>query len=219
MASIEASRSLASAWLLGLGQSLVRLFPDLGPLPADRLAEQNVSHGEQDHVDHEGQRGRAAKDMFISAPHARGRPRKSRLHEERKRCFRRRKTFEARYPDRNHSLSFVSPTGSGCRRAFRRPGRRPVSESGARRALCASAGSTFSTLLHLIKIVRNIQSRQNGNFCRIHRCRPVSHFLHPGIDETGQVMNVAAIAVGADAVRLAEDLDLSHAAPFLQSRH
>ena len=44
------------------------------------------------------------------------------------------------------------------------------------------------------------------------------HFFHTGIDEAGQIVNVAAVAFGADAVRLPEDLDLSHAAPLIQSR-
>ena len=74
-----------------------------------------------------------------------------------------------------------------------------------------------STLLRLVKIVRDVQSSQDGNFRRIHRRGPFRDFFHSRVDQAGQIMNVGAVTFGPDVVGLAEDLHLRDAAPLLHA--
>ena len=84
-----------------------------------------------------------------------------------------------------------------------------------RAGLCIR-GVALPTFFRLVKIVRNVQGGEDRDLGRIDRRRTFRHFLHPGIHEAGQVVNVGAVPLGPDAVRLSEDLDLSHAAPLIQ---
>ena len=73
--------------------------------------------------------------------------------------------------------------------------------------------------LLLVKVIGYVQGREDGNFCRVHCCRPLGDFFHPRIDKSSKVVNVAAVSFGADVVRLPEDFDLSHVAPFVRGQY
>jgi hypothetical protein len=74
-----------------------------------------------------------------------------------------------------------------------------------------------STLLRLVKIVRDVQGSEDGDLGRVHRRCSLGHFFHSRVDQPGKVVNVVGVALGTDVVGLAEDLDLRHAPPLVHS--
>src|SRR5271154_1462549 len=77
-------------------------------------------------------------------------------------------------------------------------------------------GVALPFLFRLVKIIRNVQGGEDRDLRGVDRRRPFRNFFHSRIYETSQIMNVTALAIGADAVRLAENLYLSHTAPLVQ---
>src|SRR3954470_17366564 len=65
-------------------------------------------------------------------------------------------------------------------------------------------GVALPTFLRLVEIIRNVQGGEYGDLRGVDRRRALRHFFHAGIDETGEVMNVATIPVRTYAVRLTE---------------
>ena len=72
-----------------------------------------------------------------------------------------------------------------------------------------------SLSLLLVQVIRYVQRRENGNFCRIDCRRSLGDLSHSRIDESGEIVNIGAVAFGADVIGLPEDLHLSHAAPSI----
>ncbi len=124
--------------LAGVGQRPVRLGPDAEALLLDFLPGEEVADGGEDRGKDQPRHGRRREICHHPAPqNARGRQRTGRGYTmERKRLFRRGLNAVCTGPLlRTTRIPIVcSPIPSGCRRlAFRRPGRRPVFESGAPR--------------------------------------------------------------------------------------
>src|SRR4051812_47711591 len=163
-----------------------------------------------------------ARDVVIRPPkRARGRRGRAWLHDETEvRLPTRVRGRQTRIREPNHSYvpSCVpeSPRGADAS---------PSSAQGvvqfldqALRTGLHVRGVALPTFFRLVEVIRNVQGGEYGDLRGVDRRRALRHFFHAGIDETGQVMNVAALPVRTYAVRLTEDLDLSHASPFLQPR-
>src|SRR5688500_5893868 len=74
-----------------------------------------------------------------------------------------------------------------------------------------------SPFLRLIKIVRDVQCSQDGNFRRVDGGCPFGHFLHARVHQAREVMDVGAVAFGPHVVGLTENLDLCHATPLVHA--
>src|SRR6476659_8274820 len=156
-----------------------------------------------------------ARSVFISAPHTRGRRSSNDGYTTKRKSLSRRgfmimnsRTF------RRPLVSFVfsrlrgkpTPRASGAQGVVQFPNQtlRPRNRVGR---------IVPSLSLLLVQVIRYVQGRENGNFCRIDCRRSLGDLSHARIDEPGQVVDVGAVAFGADVVGLPEDLHLSHAAP------
>src|SRR5262249_45003210 len=161
-----------------------------------------------------------ARSVFISAPPLPGRPKPLAGYTTIRKFFSRRvlsiKGYRTVFPTTRFIR--VLPTDRECRR--RASGSQGVVqfpyETLRPRHRVGRIVPALSLLL--VKVIGNVQCREDSNFCRVHGCRPLGDFFHPGIHKTGEVVHVGTVSFGADIVCLPEDLDLSHVAPLVRGQ-